>query len=482
MRKVQACQQHPLAIMNPNKAKSFPAATVPAVAKLEHRRRGKRGTARKKHKAIRARSRLEELTLGAFYVCTAVVNGVNGIDHIDILLRTCAARGCDVIRLQETKRDETSKISAFGYHVFCGDCSMTKSREGQHGVGLAIKEEIVKKTGEDGIAIECISARLLNARIPIKSNFVTFVVAYVPAEEAPEGQKGKYMAALNCTVASVPAREYVFILTDANVRTGKRGEGGGETDIKVLGANGRDKLNENGKLLLGFAEDNKLALLNTFFGTPKSGVSSTFQSANRSKGQARLDYFLTKQADRRLIRCVNVRRSPLEAPESDHNLVYAKVRIPRRSAPNQRKRDSTKETPKLTDLSRLMTDPNLRCQVANAMVDAPPLIPDGTCIGDTATDMADAMLSTAAELVPRSKRPHGAQGWCAGPGVEAEMNAAWQPRGEVRRYLRAVPHNSNLRKDVKVTGKKLRKVRKAAVLSFFWELVRKLEILTREGD
>ena len=82
----------------------------------------------------------------------------------------------------------------------------------------------------------------------MKSNFVTFVVAYAPTKEAPEGQKAKYMAALKCTVASVPAREYVFVSTDANVRTGKRGEGGGETDSKVLGAYDRDMLNENGKL------------------------------------------------------------------------------------------------------------------------------------------------------------------------------------------------------------------------------------------
>ena len=127
---------------------------------------------------------------------------------------------------------------------------------------------------------------------------------------------------------------------------------------------------------------------------------------DRSTGQARLDYILTKKADRRLIRCVNIRRPPLEALESDHNLVYAKVRIPRRSTPNQRKRDSTKETPKLADLRQLMTDPNLRCQVANAMmVDALPPIADGTSIGEIATDMADVMISTAAELVPRSKRP-----------------------------------------------------------------------------
>ena len=68
------------------------------------------------------------------------------------------------------------------------------------------------------------------------------------------------------------------------------------------------------------------------------------------------------------------------------------------------------ETPKLADLRRLMTDSNLRCQVTNAMVDALPPIPDGTCISDIATDMVGVMLYTAAKLIPRSKRPRGAQG------------------------------------------------------------------------
>ena len=129
-----------------------------------------------------------------------------------------------------------------------------------------------------------------------------------------------YMAALNSTVAPVLPREYV--------RTGKRGEGRVGAGSKVLDAYGRFVLNENGKLLLGFAEDNKLPPLNTFFCTPKNGVPYIFQSANRGKRQARLDYILTKQADRRLIRCVNVRRPPLVSPESDPNVVYVKVRIP----------------------------------------------------------------------------------------------------------------------------------------------------------
>ena len=161
------------------------------------KRRGKRAqrkSARKKHKTARARSRLEQLTFGMFNVRTAAVNGINGIGHIDPLLRTCASKDCDVIGFQETKTDGTSEILSSGYRIFSSDdCSMVKGKKGQHGVGLVINEEIVKKAGEDGITIECISARLLKDRISIKSNFVTFVVAYAPTEEAPEGQKAKYI-------------------------------------------------------------------------------------------------------------------------------------------------------------------------------------------------------------------------------------------------------------------------------------------------
>ena len=168
---VQACQQHRLAVMHLNKVKSFPAATVSAVAKLGHRRRGKRGTrseerrnARRAHeskqKCRRWRSRgvvgvlhptrrkNEGKNLGRQHLELSergrafarkkrrgkAINGVNDIAHIDTLLRTCAAKGCDVIGLLDTKRDGTSEISASGYRVFLsGDCSI---RAGKGSMGL----------------------------------------------------------------------------------------------------------------------------------------------------------------------------------------------------------------------------------------------------------------------------------------------------------------------------------------------------------
>ena len=54
--------------------------------------------------------------------------------------------------------------------------------------------------------------------------------------------------------------------------------------------------------------------------------------------------------------------------------------------------------------------------------------------------------------------------------------------GEEAPTRRRLPHNSNLRKLVNMAVKNFRKVRKAAVLSFFWDFVRKLETRTRKGN
>ena len=90
-----------------------------------------------------------------------------------------------------------------------------------------------------------------------------------------ERQKVKYVVAFNNTVVSVPARDYVFVLADAaNARTGKRGQGDGKADIKLLRAYGRGVLNKTGKLLVGFTEDNKLALSHLPKCRPQQGAST----------------------------------------------------------------------------------------------------------------------------------------------------------------------------------------------------------------
>ena len=104
---------------------------------------------------------------------------------------------------------------------------------------------------------------------------------------------------------------------------------------------------------------------------------------------------------------------------------------------------------------------------------APTVVP--TCISNIATDMAVVKLPTATELAPRSKRPCGAQGWCAGPRVKAEMNAEWQQGEEMKRCPRAEPNYSNLRKVVERASIIFRKVPKAVVPNLLGDFVRNIK-------
>ena len=109
----------------------------------------------------------------------------------------------------------------------------------------------------------------------------------------------------------VPIHQQLFVLIDTNARTGRREKGGvWRRDSKIFGAHGRDTLNYSGELLLFFANNPDLALVNKLFSTLKGGVSHTFDG----RGKKRIHYILTKQSDRKLVRNVTVHPSSPSFP------------------------------------------------------------------------------------------------------------------------------------------------------------------------
>ena len=134
----------------------------------------------------------------------------------------------------------------------------------------------------------------------------------------------------------------------------------GSKDNKNIGVYGRDTLNDNGELLLSFANNHDLALLNTFFSASKGSVSRTFNG----RGKKRIDYILTRQRIRKLVRNVTVHPQPSFLSISDHNIVFAPVKLIGYFARNRRLRTSAKPQ---VDRRRLMTDPQLRQEVATAV-------------------------------------------------------------------------------------------------------------------
>ena len=193
----------------------------------------------------------------------------------------------------------------------------------------------------------------------------------------------------------VPGHEQLFVLMDANARTGRREkEGVGSKDNKILGACGRDTLNDYGELLLSFASNHDLAIVNTFFSTPKGGVSHNFNG----RGKKRIDYILTRQRDRKLVRNVTVHSQPSFLPISDHNIVSAPVKLLGYFARNRRLRLSVKPP---VDRRRLVADPQLRQEVATAVgrqLRANP--PRDSNVDDVEAVFAAAIMRTAEFMIP----------------------------------------------------------------------------------
>ncbi|CAB1115840.1 unnamed protein product [Ectocarpus sp. CCAP 1310/34] len=224
------------------------------------------------------------------------------------VMQICSATGCDVIGLQETRRAGQGSIAHDGYVIiWSGARAGTKDKRGVHGVGIAIKEAMWESVGEEGRTVECISPRLMKVRMQIGHTcVVTFVVGYAPTETVRTTAGGNVKAkdsfwtALDAAIREVHSRVHLVVLMDADARIGRRRDGC--CDVKIMGAYGRDIMNNNAERVLGLASDNQLSLTNTYFRTPKGGVQHTFQSSNKGKEKYRLDFILMRQTDRRFVR------------------------------------------------------------------------------------------------------------------------------------------------------------------------------------
>ena len=117
---------------------------------------------------------------------------------------------------------------------------------------------------------------------------------------------------LDSAVSPVPSGDYLFVLINANARTGVRI---GEEDCKVIGVYGRDTRvsDSNGTSLLRFAGDNKLALVKTFFYVPKGCTSRTF-NGTRPADRKRINDIITRQLHCKLVRNVTSHLQPRRIP------------------------------------------------------------------------------------------------------------------------------------------------------------------------
>ena len=253
------------------------------------------------------------------------VDGKHDVGRATEILDVYQEMGCDIIGLQETRRRGQSALLQVGCVVYCSGESGGdgEGKKGQGGVGLAVRKSISRVETRPP---KFISDRLLKVTLELcgRARAVTFVVGYAPTDTQSIGGKHAFWTALERVVKEVPEHEQLFVLMDANAHTERWGGGKlGSEECKVLGAYGRDTLNDNGERLLSFSANHELAILNMFFSTAKHAISHTFDG----RGKKCFDYILTRQRDKNLVREFTVHPQPSFLPIADHNIVTAHVKL-----------------------------------------------------------------------------------------------------------------------------------------------------------
>jgi len=414
-------------------------------------------------------------------VRTLAVKGKNGYGHDECVLAKGRQLGCDFIGLQETRRSGNTRFRAAGYQVFCSGQEKTAARQGLYGVGLAVKDSICRTSK---FTQQFIDERLMSMRFELdgRCDAVNFVVAYAPTDCTKDSkQKGMFWRKLEDLVEQIPAKECLFVLIDANGRTGGRIEGCGDDECRVLGAYGRDVRSDNGKRLLSFATSCKLALTNTFFSTRKGGISHTYNGTSLND-RKRIDYILTRQVHRPRVHNVTVvpQPPPPAKADSDHNIVYIKARLSGHFSSNRR----LLKPPKRREFDRqlFLSDGERRHRIVERVVSTlnQPTQPRNT--SGVVEFFTTTVMNAVEKEVPPPPRRHHRNGWCETPETVAAFKVAWTAREDARQLLRVYPRDSTAWKKLRSACANLQEVVAAGVNAYFEEYLAETEKFLASSD
>ena len=82
--------------------------------------------------------------MGISNVRNLAINGKNGLPHAEQTIEVCRQSQCDIVRLQETRRDGQDGCKAAAFTVYySGAGGGSTEPKGEHGVGIAIKRSVL---------------------------------------------------------------------------------------------------------------------------------------------------------------------------------------------------------------------------------------------------------------------------------------------------------------------------------------------------
>ena len=189
-------------------------------------------------------------------------------------------------------------------------------KSGRNGVAVFVRKEWSNSV----LGYNPISDRLMTIRISGKPTNLTIIQTYAPTSQADDEEIEEFDESLGNAIENSPKRDFLLIFGDLNAKVGRQQD---SNESKCVGKHGLSDRNERGQLLVDFAAERELSIMNTFFQHhPKRLYTWTTPDGQY---QNQIDYIITPR--RWFSSVLNVKTYPGADCGSDHELLLAKIKI-----------------------------------------------------------------------------------------------------------------------------------------------------------
>ncbi|XP_031334013.1 uncharacterized protein LOC116164026 [Photinus pyralis] len=215
----------------------------------------------------------------------------------------------DVLAVQETKQKGQQVIPVDNFTFYnSGGASRYL------GVGFLINSEI-----KDAIVdFEAVNDRICRLRVRGRYRKITIVNIHSPTEDKELTVKSEFYEEVGRILERTPKYDVKIVLGDLNAKIERE-----EEYIKVTGGNSKHhESNENGKIAIQFALENKLKVMSTNF--KHREIHQTTWISPDAKTKSQIDHVLMESKHQRYIQ--NVRSYRGADIDSDHILIIATLR------------------------------------------------------------------------------------------------------------------------------------------------------------
>jgi len=227
---------------------------------------------------------------------------------LDNCIREMDRLGVDVLGIAETRWTDAGRIEKDG-HVFVFSGGDTH----RSGVGFLLR----KGLGNSLQGYWPISDRAIMIKLQGKPFDIVCLQLYAPTQDHSDDVVESFYSDIKQALKQVKQSDILIVMGDMNCKVGS------ETIGNVIGRYGLGQINERGERLVDFCEENKLAVMNTFFKQHPRRLYTWNSPGNLYRNQ--IDYLMISRRHKNSVK--NCHTYPGADVNSDHCLLVMKVKI-----------------------------------------------------------------------------------------------------------------------------------------------------------